>query len=168
MDSTVVRTHSNPNRKHVSDPEASWTAKHSPRAKEDGKEWQWGYKVHMVADVNYGLPLVQITTTARRNDSERQAGSGRWRLHERRNPHVPGAGSDGVCPQRPAEGPPVPLPDRRVSPAGLPGRRPVLRRRGVGRPPGGTSGCSASCGETARSGRLSTANARRLSAPSRA
>ena len=69
VDSTVVRTHSNPKRKHISDPEASWTAKHSPRAKEGGKEWQWGYKVHMVADATYGLPLAQITTTAKRNDS---------------------------------------------------------------------------------------------------
>ena len=69
VDSTVVRTHSNPNRKRISDPEASWTAKNSPRAKEGCKEWHWGYKVHMVADANYGLPLAQITTTAKRNDS---------------------------------------------------------------------------------------------------
>ena len=69
VDSTVVRTHSNPNRKRISDQEASWTAKNSTRAKEGGKEWHWGYKVHMVADANYGLPLAQITTTAKRNDS---------------------------------------------------------------------------------------------------
>ena len=69
VDSTVVRTHSCPNRKRVSDPEASWTAKNAPGAKEGGKEWKWGYKVHMVADANYGLPLAQITTTAKRNDS---------------------------------------------------------------------------------------------------
>ena len=69
VDSTVVRTHSNPNRKRISDPEASWTAKNAPGAKEGGKEWRWGYKVHMVADANYGLPLSQITTTAKLNDS---------------------------------------------------------------------------------------------------
>ena len=69
VDSTVVRTHSCPNRKRVSDPDASWTAKNAPGAKEGGKEWRWGYKVHMVADANYGLPLALITTTAKRNDS---------------------------------------------------------------------------------------------------
>ena len=70
VDSTTVRSHSNPNRKRISDPEASWTAKNSAKAKsKDGKEWHWGYKVHMVADANYGLPIAQITTTASRNDS---------------------------------------------------------------------------------------------------
>ena len=57
MDATTVRSHCNPNRKRVSDPEASWTAKNSARAKAGGKEWHHGYKVHMVADANYGLPL---------------------------------------------------------------------------------------------------------------
>ena len=69
VDSTVVRTHSCPNRRRVSDPEASWTAKNSPRAKEGGKEWFWGYKVHMAADANYGLPLASLVTTAKRSDS---------------------------------------------------------------------------------------------------
>ena len=70
VDSTTVRSHSNPNRKRISDPEASWTAKNSAKAKsKDGKEWHWGYKVHMVADANYGLPLAHLTTTAKRNDS---------------------------------------------------------------------------------------------------
>ena len=52
VDSTVVYTHSNPNRRkdrRISDPEASWTAKNSARAKKDGKEWHWGFKLHMVA-----------------------------------------------------------------------------------------------------------------------
>ena len=69
IDSTTVRTHSNPNRKRVSDPHASWTAKNSARAKVGGKEWHHGYKVHMVADANYGVPLAHIVTTAKRNDS---------------------------------------------------------------------------------------------------
>ena len=69
VDSTTVRSHSNPNRKHVSDPEASWTAKNSTQAKEGGKEWRHGFKVHMIADVKYGVPLAQIVTTAKRNDS---------------------------------------------------------------------------------------------------
>ena len=69
VDATTVRSHCNPNRKRLSDPEASWTAKNSPRAKEGGKEWHHGYKVHMVADANYGVPLAHLVTTAKRNDS---------------------------------------------------------------------------------------------------
>ena len=69
VDSTVVKSHSRPYRKILSDPEASWTAKNSPRAKKGGKEWFWGYKVHMVADANHGIPLAQYVTTASRNDS---------------------------------------------------------------------------------------------------
>ena len=69
IDSTTVRSHCNPNRRVLSDPEASWTAKNSARAKTGGKEWHHGYKVHMVADANYGLPLGQVVTTAKQNDS---------------------------------------------------------------------------------------------------
>ena len=69
IDSTTVRSHCNPNRKRISDPQASWTAKNSARAKVGGKEWHHGYKVHMVADANYGVPLAHIVTTAKRNDS---------------------------------------------------------------------------------------------------
>lgn len=69
VDSTTVRSHSNPNRKCKSDPQASWTAKNSAGAKEGGKEWHFGYKVHMAADANYGIPLGHLVTTAKRNDS---------------------------------------------------------------------------------------------------
>ena len=71
VDSTTVYTHSNPHprrKRKISDPEASWTAKNSAKAK-SGKEWHWGYKSHAVADAQYGLPLGQIVTTASRNDS---------------------------------------------------------------------------------------------------
>ena len=69
VDSTTVRSHSNPNRRRISDPEASWTAKNSARARKDGREWHWGYKLHMVADAKYGVSLGQTVTTASRNDS---------------------------------------------------------------------------------------------------
>ena len=69
VDSTTVRSHANPNRRHLSDPEASWTAKNSAKAKEGGKEWHHGYKVHMAVDANHGVPLAQVVTTAKRNDS---------------------------------------------------------------------------------------------------
>ena len=69
VDSTTVRSHCEPSRKPISDPQASWTAKNSTQAKSGGKEWRHGYKVHMIADVNYGLPLAHVVTTASRHDS---------------------------------------------------------------------------------------------------
>ena len=70
VDSTVVRSHSNPNRRPISDPEAKWTAKNStsPGAK-NGKEWSFGYKLHMVADAEYGIPIWSFTTPANRTDT---------------------------------------------------------------------------------------------------
>ncbi len=70
VDSTAVRTHANPHprKRGLFDPEASWTAKNSAHAPE-GKEWHYGYKVHMLADTVHGIPLAQIVTTAKRNDS---------------------------------------------------------------------------------------------------
>ncbi len=73
VDSTTVRSHSHPTRKSkltrkTSDPEASWTAKPSDRRK-DAKEWFWGYKLHMMVDAVYGVPLYCYTTTASKNDS---------------------------------------------------------------------------------------------------
>ena len=72
IDSTAVRSHSNPNRrrrKQVSDAEARWGVKHSAKAKEKGTDWFFGYKSHAVADVKYGVPLAHIITAGNRNDS---------------------------------------------------------------------------------------------------
>ena len=69
VDSTTVRSHCNPNRKRVSDVEASWTAKNSAGAKSGGKEWRFGYKLHTAVDAKYGLVLGQFVTTGKRNDS---------------------------------------------------------------------------------------------------
>ena len=69
VDSTVVYTHSNPNRKDVSDPEASWTKKHSAKGKDGEDEWHFGYKHHLVADAAHGLPIIGFTTAASRHDS---------------------------------------------------------------------------------------------------
>lgn len=76
VDSTVIASHSRPRTqnkegvivKESSDPEAGWTPKNSPRAKDD-KIWFWGFKMHTVADVNHDIPLAQFLTTANRNDS---------------------------------------------------------------------------------------------------
>ena len=69
VDSTVIRTHANPNRRVVSDPDASWTAKNVSGAKDGKKEWRYGYKYHAVVDAIYGIPITGFTTTAKRNDS---------------------------------------------------------------------------------------------------
>ena len=71
LDSTVVRSHSNPRKPIISDPDASWTAKSSKKNKkgEIKKEWHWGYKLHLVADAKYGLPLNAHLTSARESDS---------------------------------------------------------------------------------------------------
>ena len=70
VDGTTVRTHGNPRRKRLSDPEASWTAKNNARSKsKDGKDWYYGYKLHLVADATYGLPIAGYVTTASRHDS---------------------------------------------------------------------------------------------------
>ena len=68
IDSTTVYTHANPNRTPRSDPDASWTAKNSSSAP-SGKEWRYGYKLHMAVDANHGIPLAVHVTTASRNDS---------------------------------------------------------------------------------------------------
>ena len=73
VDSTTVRSHSNPHRRNrktgqVSDPEASWAAKNSAGGK-NHKEWSWGYKFHLMADATYGIPLFGYTTTGSRHDS---------------------------------------------------------------------------------------------------
>lgn len=75
IDSTDVPTHSNPNRKskvtrEVSDPEAKWGVKHSARSpNSEQTEYFFGYKVHMVADATYDLPIALKVTAGNRNDS---------------------------------------------------------------------------------------------------
>ena len=69
IDSTLFPSYSNPNRKHIKDPDARWGVKHSARAKEGGTEWGWGYKMHLLSDANHGLPLDFIVTPANQSDS---------------------------------------------------------------------------------------------------
>ncbi len=68
VDSTVVPTYSNPNRKRISDSDASWTGKTSARAK-GGTEYSFGYKFHALVCARYGLPIAGFTTTASRPDT---------------------------------------------------------------------------------------------------
>lgn len=68
IDSTTVRTHSNPDRHDISDGDASWTAKSwaSGRSK---KKWYFGYKLHAIVCSTYELPISVKITTAKGADS---------------------------------------------------------------------------------------------------
>ena len=65
VDASTVRSWSNPN--HDSDPEASFTAKTNAKGK---KEWYWGFKLHLVTDTRYELPIAATVTTASQHDSK--------------------------------------------------------------------------------------------------
>ena len=72
IDATAVRTHSNPQKPKakISDPEAAWGVKHSVQSKsKDSTDYFFGYKIHMVADANYGLPIAFKVTAGNRSDS---------------------------------------------------------------------------------------------------
>ena len=70
VDSTVVRTNANPNRKVVSDRDASWTLKHSASSKNGEPIWYFGYKYNAVVDATYDLLIYGFTTTASVSDSK--------------------------------------------------------------------------------------------------
>ena len=67
VDATTVRTHSNPDKRVISDPEASWTAKKGTQGK---KIWHFGYKLHLVADSTNEQPVGFTVTTAKRQDTQ--------------------------------------------------------------------------------------------------
>ena len=68
VDSTTVEAYANPYSN--ADPDASWTKKHSARAKGSaGEEWVYGYKIHTIADATHDLPISVMVTTASQNDS---------------------------------------------------------------------------------------------------
>ena len=70
VDSSAFDTWSNPNRKVVSDPDARWGFKNSPRTKDGKPEWVFGYKLHLLSDADYGLPLSFILTPANESDQK--------------------------------------------------------------------------------------------------
>ena len=69
VDSTAVNAFANPNRKVIADPDARWGVKHGARTTEGKTEFFFGYKLHMIADANYGAPLDFIVTPGNENDS---------------------------------------------------------------------------------------------------
>ena len=64
VDSTVVETYSNPNRKQISDPDATWTGKAKMKEGKEVTEWYFGYKYHALVDATHGIPITGVTTTA--------------------------------------------------------------------------------------------------------
>ena len=74
VDSTAVETYGNPHRKTVQgdpcgDMDARWGVKHSAKAKDGATEYFFGYKVHTVADVTYGVPLGFVMTPGNTGDT---------------------------------------------------------------------------------------------------
>ncbi len=85
IDSTIVEAYSNPDKKTkegmVSDVDASWTTKSynkeshqkgeggSKASKDVKKKWFFGYKLHILADAFWELPVIAKVTTAKENDS---------------------------------------------------------------------------------------------------
>ena len=86
VDSTVVSSYSNPNRHPISDPEASWTAKTSTRpGAKNGTEWSFGYKLHVAADAEHGIPLFWGIV----NDGQPQRCFGVAHAHRRSSRRLP-------------------------------------------------------------------------------
>jgi hypothetical protein len=64
IDSTPVRSHSNPGRRLRSDSEAGFIVKEGiPH-----KVWKWGYKLHLLVDTTWELPIACDVTLARESD----------------------------------------------------------------------------------------------------
>lgn len=78
VDSTPVPSYSNPDKRIVSDPEAGWIAKGGA---EKHKTWVFGYRLHLVIDADYEIPISCMLSLAKIQDSQamlpllRQAGN---------------------------------------------------------------------------------------------
>jgi len=67
IDCTPVSTYSNPDNEPVSDPEAGWMVREgSPR-----KQWEFGYRLHLIVDTKWELPIAKEVTLA--GDGEKKA-----------------------------------------------------------------------------------------------
>jgi hypothetical protein len=66
IDSTPVKSHSNPSKKERSDSEAGFIVKEGI----PNKVWKWGYKLHLMVDTTWELPIACNVTLARESDYE--------------------------------------------------------------------------------------------------
>ena len=69
IDSTGFWAFGNPHRAWKTEPDAAWGVKHSAKAKEDGTDWVFGYKMHLVSDAVHGVPLAFTITPANESDT---------------------------------------------------------------------------------------------------
>ncbi len=78
VDSTDIEAYSNGYRTHKSDPDARWGAKGSKHnhsgGEKDNKEkdlyWWFGYKLHLLVDAIYELPITFMVTPANESDTQ--------------------------------------------------------------------------------------------------
>ena len=67
VDSTPVKSNSNPNFEPPSDPDAMWM-RHDKAGAKGGLEWEWGHRLQMAVDANYDVPL-WMNLSRENNDS---------------------------------------------------------------------------------------------------
>ena len=67
VDSTPVKSRSNPNFEIPSDPDAVWI-RHDRAGAKGGKEWEWGHRLQIAVDANCDIPL-WINLSRENNDS---------------------------------------------------------------------------------------------------
>ena len=68
MDSTTLKAWSNPNRTPVSDADAGWSVKKGSHGR---KEATYGWKLHLLVDCEYQLPVSANVSAGNVNDSQR-------------------------------------------------------------------------------------------------
>lgn len=64
IDCTSVPTYSNPDNKPVSDSEAGWIVREGSKR----KQWEFGYRLHLIVDANWELPIAKEATLAKDNE----------------------------------------------------------------------------------------------------
>jgi IS5 family transposase len=73
VDATDIEAYANGHRKSPSDTDARWGVKEAKTGSEKGKErelYRWfGYKLHLIVDAVYELPIAFTVTPANRNDT---------------------------------------------------------------------------------------------------
>lgn len=64
IDCTSVPSYSDPDNEPVSDPDAGWIVREGSKR----KQWEFGYRLHLIIDANWELPITKETTLARDNE----------------------------------------------------------------------------------------------------
>jgi IS5 family transposase len=66
VDCTSVPSYSNPDNEPVSDKEAGWIV----RQGSERKQWEFGYRLHLIVDANWELPIAKEVTLAPDNEKK--------------------------------------------------------------------------------------------------